>query len=198
MRPPKKFEDLTVYIIGPMESDPKADYAFLKTERALLASGIRKVINPCRQEKDKVGMNVSKGQAMIADLRAKGEDAQVSDIYDKIWELDTRNVQEADILVAHLKPGVAFTGTAVEATLANIPKFIKYTKPFMPIWEYVKYKLIVKPWLVKNGWSKPVFLLTPDRKTVNGTFAYQLVIASGGKIFRDAKTLVKYLKERYQ
>lgn len=198
MRKKKSFNNLVVYIIGPMESDPQADKTFGKTERDLINAGVGKVINPCKQEKDKVGMNVAAGQALISEYRKLNQDNTVDDIYDKIWEVDTVNVKEADILVAHLKPGLPFTGTTVEAVLANIPNFIKYTKTKMPVFQYVLYMLIVKPWLILNGWRKPVYLLTPAKLKINGTFLYKLVRGSGGAVFRDSKSLVKHLKERYR
>ena len=52
----------------------------------------------------------------------------VDKIYRKIWEVDSRNVQRSHALVAHIPPGVAYTGTSVEATLANLIQFMDYTE----------------------------------------------------------------------
>jgi len=192
----KKYENLIIYLIGPMEDDSMAEKVFETYAQALRSSGVAEVLNPCEQEKDKTGMNTTDAQKGIQNLRLGGQNDEVDRIYKAIWKVDSENVRKSDLLIAHLERGDRYTGTSVEGTLANIPNFLDmltYQET-----DEQEYKNIVRPWLKRVGWCKPVYLITTSKTRINGTFVHKLVRASGGKVFHTMPQLIEHLKEIYK
>jgi len=206
----KKFENLTIYNIGPMEGDDEADNEFSKVENAFMEAGIKpeNYNNPCKQEQAKTGFDVCDSNKHIKKLRMMGKDEETNHIYEAIWRVDMENVRKADILVANIPPGTAYVGTAREATYASMilgldlieDNFKDITMPCPHCQKELQvYKECVRPGLKKIGFPiKRVYLITSAKTRINGTMVHGMVLPSGGKVFKNVKELIAELQEVYK
>lgn len=195
----KKYENLIIYLIGPIEADPMAEEEFASIVKSLRSSGIKLVINPCEQELEKTGFIVGESQNNLLKKRKAGKDEEVDGDYRRIWKIDLENVRKADILIANIPVGIHFVGTTREATYATLINGIDLVRDNFDDEQKKLYEDMVRPGLKKLGWfSKPVYLITPAKTRINGTFVHSLVRDSGGKVFSSINPLIEYLKEKYK
>jgi hypothetical protein len=197
----KKYENLWVYIIGPMEDDDEADREFGHIEAELVKSGIplEQIMNPCRQEKLKTGFDVMDSNREIKKLRVQGKDEEVDRIYRAIWRVDIENVRKADILIANIPPGTHYVGTTREATIAITIVNIDLVRDNFTDEQKRLYEDVVRPGLKQLGFPQtPIHLITPAKTRVNGTFVHGLVRPSGGITCKTIGELIEYLKETYK
>ena len=193
----KKFENLCIYLIGSMEDDQFAEKHFLDTENSFHKAGVVRVINPCKQEQEKVGATVCIAQGMINKMRALKQDEKVDRLYEKIWQIDAENVREADILVANIVKQ-STSGTTLEGTLSNLCTIMDRITEYLDVKDREEYHRTIRPWLKRVGWQKPVFCITGNKTMINGTFIHALVRASGGRCFTSVGKLIRYLKKVYK
>jgi len=197
----KKFENLNIYLIGPMESDDQADTEFGRVEKHLVDSGIpvEQIMNPCKQEKDKTGFDVMDSNRYIMKLRLAGKNEDVDKIYESIWRVDIENVRKADILIANIPPNVTYVGTTREATISSIITSVDLVRHNFNDEQKKIYEEQVRPGLKALGfYVKPIFLITYAKTRINGTMVHGLVRPSGGETFQSCGELIKHLKELYK
>jgi len=197
----KKYENLTVYIVGPMEGDDEADSEFIKIENALIASGIPivQIFNPCKQETKKTGFDVIDSNKQIKKLRMLGKDDEVDNIYRNIWEVDIENVRKADIIIANIPPGTHYVGTTREITIATVLTSFDLIKDNWCGEDREFYETTVRPGLKKLGFrTKPVYLITASKTRINGSMIHGMVRPSGGGVFKCVGQLIDFLKEKYK
>lgn len=195
----KKYENLIIYQIGPMEDDDYATHEFAKIKNALVDSGIpaEQIINPCEQEEAKLGFSSMDANNELKKLRLAGKDDEVKKKYDAIWAQDCENIRQADILIANIPSGTKYVGTTKEATIAGIIRnTFDRIKPFLDEEQKKIYEEQVRPGLKKIGFPiKPVYIISPAKTRLNGTMYYDL---GNGEHFYTINDLIKHLKELYK
>jgi hypothetical protein len=197
----KKYENLNIYLICPMEDDDWADHELSKVENALIESGIpvENIANPCKQEKVKTGFDSMDSNKVIKKLRITGKDEEVDKIYQSIWEVDIENVRKADILIANIPPGTRYVGVTREATIATALLTFDLIKSKLPEEMQKEYSEKIRPSLKNIGFfMKPIYLITQAKTRINGTMIHGLVRPSGGEVFKSIGELIETLKEKYK
>lgn len=197
----KKFENLYIYLARPMEDDHMANRHEQRFMGKLHEAGIpmENMYGPCSREKEKTGFNVQDSNTNLAGWRLSGQNDKVSKVYYDIWKEDIKQIVKADIIIAHIRPGLRFTGTAVEGTIADLANFID---PIRDMWkdDYIErtYTDVVRPWFIKAGFHKPIHLVTPVKTEINGTYVHKIVYGSGGQVFKTLDDCITSLKEKYK
>jgi len=196
----KKFENLKVYLARPMEDDNIAHLHEARFINALVEAGMneKNLYGPCKYEEEKTGFNTQDSNRNIGGWRLAGLNDKVDDAYVAIWKEDIWQLLTADIVIAHIRPGLRFTGTALEGAYADVTNFIDPIRDRLSEDLQKRYTDHVRPWLKEAGFCKPVYLVTSTKTEINGTYVHKIVRGSGGDVFPSIQKCIEKLKEDYK